>query len=428
MKRRLPGPVGTGLGAVWGNLGDFRWARDNPEMSTQNLPPLTCQKHLFSIPEKHVWLNAAYMGPLPVPVQQAAEAAMELRAFPLNLTPNDFFEPAERVRRLCGQLVNAHPDQVALIPTTAYATATVARNLSPAAGENVVMLADQFPSNVHPWRHWEADGVQMRWIPAPDKECWSATQAPPGRTAVWNDALLAAIDDNTVLVAVEQAHWTDGTLFDLVRIGERCKAVNACFLVDATQTAGTMPLDFEAIGADALIVHSYKAMLCNYGLGFAAFSERFASGRPLEDSWLTRNGSEDFSRLIPYQDEYAAGMRRYDCSIRANPVLIMMLEAACELLVQWQPERIRNYLLGIEEAFVTRMRQQGCEVADNPDRAANIFGVKLPDGTDSRMMTKALAEQGISVSVRGSAMRVAPHVYNDEADLMRLADAVHGLL
>lgn len=390
--------------------------------------PLTCQRDLFSIPTDHTWLNSAYMGPLPIPVQQAGQAALTTRAFPLSLTPADFFEPADRVRALCGELVNADPERIALVPTTAYATAIVARNLAPVSGQNVVMLADQFPSNVHPWRHWEKLGVEMRWVAPPADTTWSASESPPGRTALWNNALLDAIDANTALVAVEQAHWADGTLFDLEKIGARCRDVGACYVIDATQTAGTMPLDFTTTGCDMLVVHSYKAMLCNYGLGFAVFSDRFANGQPLEDSWLTRAGSEDFSRLIPYQQEYAPGMRRYDCSIRANPILVGMLEAACELLVQWQPARLRNYLLGIEQDFVARMRALGCQVADDADRAANIFGVLLPDHLDSRTVTAELARRGISVSVRGSAMRVAPHVYNNADDLDRLARALEEMV
>jgi selenocysteine lyase/cysteine desulfurase len=225
-------------------------------------------------------------------------------------------------------------------------------------------------------------------------------------------------------VSIEQAHWTDGTLFDLVNIGRRCREIGALFVIDATQTVGAMPFDCEAIQPDALIVHSYKSMLSNYGLGFAVFSEKFANAKPLEESWLMRAGSDNFARLVDYQDEYDRGMRRFDTSLRANPSLVHMLGASVELLLEWQPARIRAYLLAIERAFVERVRSMGYEVADESDRAANIFGLKLPKGMNVEVCRAALAERKIHVSVRGSAIRVSPHVYSDEGDLARLAEAL----
>lgn len=385
--------------------------------------PLTCQRDLFSIPPGHCYLNSAYMGPLARPVQQAGMDALARRAAPHLITADDFFKPAERTRALCARLVNADPERTAFITTAAAGTAIVAKNVQPRAGQNVVMLADMFPSNVYPWRNWRAFGVQMRSVGAPDAP-WASSTPGASRAARWNDALLTAIDTDTALVAVEPVHWTDGTRFDLERIGARCREVGAALVVDGTQTVGALPFDVQRVQPDALIVHSYKAMLCNYGLGFAVFSDRFANGSPLEESWLMRAGSDNFARLVDYEDAYAPGMRRYDTSLRASLGLINMLEVACTLLLEWQPERVRDYLFGIESDAVQRLRGLGFEVAAEADRAANLFGIKLPAGLDAEACRSHLAAQQIHVSVRGSAVRVAPHVYNDAGDLERLVDAL----
>lgn len=389
----------------------------------QQTLPLECQKALFALPEGETWLNNAYMGAMPRAVLEAGHRAVDLRALPAAITPADFFAPAERVRGLCAALVQADPERVALVPTAAAGMAVVAANLSPRAGQNVVMLGDQFPSNVYPWRRWREQGVAMRSVAAP-----AGDARDPGswrrRCQAWHDALEAAIDHDTVLVAVEPAHWTDGTRFDLDRLARRARAVGAAFVVDATQVAGVMPLDLGAFQPDALVVHGYKSMLANYGLGFAVFSERFADGCPTDQSWLMRRGSEDFARLVDYQDDYAPGMRRFDTSTRSNPVLIGMLEAACRLLVDWQPARIEDYLRRIARPAVERLRAQGFGVADEDLRAANLFGIALPPGLAPEAVRQALAARRIHVSVRGAAVRVSPHVCNDEADLLRLAEAL----
>ena len=395
-------------------------------MPTPSLP-LRCQRDLFSLPDGHCYLNSAFMGPLPRLVEQAGVAALTARASPIGLTPKDFFEPAERTRGLCARLVNADPERVAFVPTAAYAMAIVAKNLRPRSGQNVVMLGDMFPSNVYAWRNWRADNVEMRTVLAPAAP-WSSQSIGASRAALWNDSIVRAIDADTALVAVEPAHWTDGTLFDLERIGGRCREVDAAFVVDATQTVGAMPFDVQRVQPDALVVHGYKSMLSNYGLGFAVFSDRFLDASPLKESWLMRSGSENFARLVDYEDCYAPGMRRFDTSLRANPILIAMLEAACRLLIEWQPGRVRDYLLKIERQSVDRMRSLGFEVADEAERCANLFGVKLPAGMDAEVCRQHLARLQIHVAVRGSAVRVSPHVYNDERDLEQLADALAQLV
>ncbi len=390
------------------------------------MSPLTCQRHRFTIPSDHVYLNSAYMGPLPRDTVDAGRRALERRATPIAITSADFFAPAERARALCAGLVGADPERVALVPTAADGLAVVAHNVAPRAGQNVVVLAQQFPSNVYPWRRWTAGGVELRTVAAP-----AAADLDPAslrrRTEGWNAALLEAIDARTALVALEPAHWTDGTLFDLVRVAERARAVGAALVIDATQVAGTTVLDCAALAPDALIVHCYKGMLANYGLGFAVLGPRFDDGRPLVESWLTRHGSEDFSALTAYTDTYAPGMRRYDSSIRANPLLIDMLVASAQLLTEWRPARIREYLLEIARPAVERLRAAGFGVADEELRAANLFGVALPRGLEPAAVAAALRARQIHVSVRGAAVRVSPHVYNDAEDLERFAEALIAL-
>jgi selenocysteine lyase/cysteine desulfurase len=376
--------------------------------------PLVDQSHLFRIPKDVCYLNSAYMGPLPIPVIEAGQAALDMRACPTLIQSGDFFSHADRVRERCAALVNAKSDSIAFVSTAAYGIATVAKNVAFRAGQNIVILAEQFPSNVYTWRNLRSQGIEIRTVARP----------LPEHSQSWSEAVIDAIDSNTALVAVETAHWTDGSLFDIPGIGVAAHQVGAWMVVDGTQTVGAHPIDFSNSHIDALIVHSYKSMLCNYGLGFAAYSDRMLHASPLEESWLLRRGSEDFSRLVDYQDEYAPGMRRFDTSTRANPVLIFMLDKSCELLQEWKADRIREYTLSISRSFVEAAKSKGYTIEDEAKRAGNIFGIRPPAGADLDAIRVRLAEQKIFVSVRGSAIRISPHVYNNEADFSRLASAL----
>ncbi len=373
---------------------------------------LSCQRREFNIPKDVCYLNAAYMGPLSNAVVEAGQQALATRACPIGITPSDFFVHAERVRERFAKLVNAHPESVAFISTAAYGIATVAKNIVARKGQNIVILAEQFPSNVYAWRKFVEAGIEIR------------TVARPPRPQVWSEKVAEAVDENTVVVAIETAHWTDGTLFDVPTISAIAHRVGAWMVVDGTQTIGAHPFDFQQSGVDALIVHSYKSMLCNYGLGFAVFSARMQHASPLEEGWLMRHGSEDFSRLVDYQDAYATGMRRFDTSTRASIGLIMMLDKACEQLLTWQPRRIREYTQSIASDFVVSARNSGYEIDAEENRASNIFGIRPPKGTDLNVVRDRLTREKIYVSVRGSAIRIAPHVYNSKEDFDRLAAAL----
>lgn len=148
---------------------------------------------------------------------------------------------------------------------------------------------------------------------------------------------------------------------------------------------------------------------------------------PNEESWLLREGSENFAGLVAYQSRYAAGMRRHDSSVRVNPILIAMLEAACTLLLQWQPAATRTHLLALARPAVQQLREAGFGIADEELRAANLFGIALPDGLAPEAVRQALAARQIHVSVRGAAVRVSPHRHNDEVDLLRFAEALIAL-
>ena len=384
-----------------------------------NDAPLTCQKHLFSLPEDVHYLNCAYMSPLSHKVEAAGLAGVRRKSVPMQITPADFFGESSKARDLFGQLVNASPERVALVPSVSYGMATVAKNLNiergPHAKNRIVTSAEQFPSNVYVWQRLRDDGADLRVVSPPE--------GVP-RYQGWNEALLEAMDETTALIALPHVHWADGTRFDLEVIGARAREVGAALVVDGTQSLGALPFDVAKLQPDALIAGSYKTLMGPYGLGFAYYGERFLGGTPLEETWIARRGSEDFSRLVDYRDEYAAGAVRFDVGERSNPVLLPMLVAALEDLLERRPERIQAYCADLFREPIRELCAHGYRVEDEASSSRHLFGVRLPQEVDLETLRRTLEARQIHVSVRGDAVRVAPNVYNDEADAAALVDVL----
>ncbi len=383
---------------------------------------LGCQRDQFSLPDGLHYLNCAYMGPLPRVAEAAGVAGVRKKAVPTAILPEDFFGESNALRGLFAGLIGVDdPQRIAIHPGASYGIATAARNLPVSAGDNLVLTHEQFPGNVYAWRRKAAEfGATVRMVGPPEN-------ALEGRGRLWNERLLDAIDARTAVVAVPHVHWTDGTRFDLRAIGERCRAVGTALVVDATQSVGALPFDVSAVRPDALVCAAYKWLLGPYALALAYFSERFDDGTPLEETWIGRKDSDDFPRLVDYQDEYQPGAIRYDCAERSNFALVPIAVAALRLITEWTPSGIQEYCRALTADMLPRVKEMGFFVEDTEWRGHNLFGVRAPDGVDMSRLRTELDARNVSASLRGSALRLSPNVYNDGADIDALVDALRSV-
>lgn len=382
-------------------------------MSESLATPLSCQSDLFRLPPEVHWLNCAYLSPLSRSVEQVGIDAIGRKAVPTAIGPDDFFRDSARLKALFARLINA-PDAagVAILPSASYGVATCARNIPLGRGQNIVVLHEQFPGNVYTWRAAsQRTGAELRVIQPPDS-------FPRG--AAWSERVLDAIDSDTAIVAMGTVHWTDGTRFDLDAVGARAREVGAAYILDGTQSVGALPFDVQSVRPDALVVAGYKWLMGPYSTGLAWYGPRFDGGEPLEETWIARRGSENFSGLVDYVDEYQPGAARYDVGERSNFILVPMLCAALEMVLEWGPVRIQSYCGGLTTELHAVARDRGWRLEEAAWRGEHLFGLRAPAGLDLDAVSARLAEVGVYVSRRGSALRISPHVYNDAEDVAAL--------
>jgi len=368
------------------------------------------QRHLFDLPREVAYLNCAYMSPLLHAAVEAGEAGVRRKARPWELTPAHFFDEAETARALFARLMGADPEGVALVPSASYGLAVAAKNIPVRAGGRILTLKDQFPSNVYVWREKaKAAGAE---VVALDVEGRDATEA-----------VLEAIDERTALAALPHVLWTTGARVDLVAVGARLRAVRAALALDLTQSAGAMVADFGAIQPDFAVAASYKWLLGPYSTGFLYVAPHRREGRPLEETWIGRAGSENFAGLVDYQDGYQPGARRFDMGERANFALLPALIVALEQLLAWEPARIEATLHTRTLEIAERARGLGLSPTPDPLRGPHYLSIALPPDAPGDLPAR-LAAEGVHVSQRGRSLRVTPHLWNDAEDVERLIAAL----
>ena len=375
---------------------------------------LECQKHLFSLSEGPTYLNCATMSAQMKSVEQIGIENLLKKSNPFLIESKDFFDDREILKQRFAQLIKApDPQSIAIIPSVSYGVAIVAKNIPFEKGDEIVILGEQFPSNYYAWKQLEKDkGIIIKAIKAPEID--------KGRGAKWNQAVLEAISPKTKMVSMPIVHWTDGTRFDMKAIRKRTSEVEAFLVIDGTQSIGAMPFSISEIQPDALICAGYKWLMGSYGLGLAYFGERFYKGSPLENNWISHEGSEDFSNLVNYNEKFKPKSARYDMGESSNFVFTPMLSEAIRQLIIWTPTAIQEYCKTITENVLPVLEKNGFFIEDAAFRGHHLFGIYLPNNASMQVLKEKISEKNIFVSYRGNAIRISPNVYNTKEDIEKL--------
>ena len=377
---------------------------------------IPCQRHLFDIPEDVAYLNCAYMSPLTRSALAAGAEGLGRKSHPWRVATSDFFDGAEEFRALAAGFFHCRPGDVAIVPSASYGIQAAADNVPIGRGQSVIVLDEQFPSNLYPWRRVAADrGARVVAV------AWPADHD-------WTSAVLAHIGDDTAVVAVPNVQWTSGGLLDLGRIGDACRRVGAALVLDLTQSLGVLPFDVARVQPDFAVAAGYKWMMGPYSTGMLYVAPRWQDvGRPLEENWIQRENARMFSSLTRYTDGYEPGARRFDMGERSNFALLPAAIRAMEQLLAWTVEDVSATLGAVNRGLVARAADLGFSAPPEHLRAPHYLCLRR-DGEPPAGLVEALAIERVFVSVRGASVRVTPHVYNSEADIERLIAVLRDVL
>jgi selenocysteine lyase/cysteine desulfurase len=369
---------------------------------------LSCQKSLFDVPDELVYLNCAAQSPSLKASHAAGQKGLERKFHPWDPERGNLSAEMERCRVLFGGMVGgAGADDVAFCFSTSYGIAVAAANSKLQAGQNLVLLEGQFPSNYYSWiERAELDGAQVRVVARPTDFDWTS-------------AVLAAIDADTGLVTLPNCHWTDGSLLDLVRIAARCREVGAPLIVDATQSIGARTFDNDRVGADFVVASGYKWLLSPDMMGFMYVAPHRQNGRLIEHNHASRTGGPSIEKTSTYPPNLRDGARRFDMGAADSMVHTPMALAALEQVSAWGMDAIAEYMEPLTDRIAELAAERGMITPPKQHRVAHYIGVNpmrpLPEGFRDNLVAR-----NVHISLRGGVIRVAPYLFNTLDDIDRL--------
>ena len=363
------------------------------------IPVWSRYRDQFPVTERLIYLNHAAVAPL---CKAAADAMKHLADDACHYGSyhyTEWLDAYEGLRVAAARLINARPDEIAIMKNTSEGIATVAMGVDWRPGDKVVGFQEEFPANYYPWQRLESRGVRVEWL---------STSDPLDRI---DEACRGAR-----LLAISFVQYISGFRADLNAIGEICRRHGCFFFVDAIQGLGAFPIDVEASHIDALAADGHKWMLGPEGCAVLFVRrDRQDEIEPVEFGYT--NAAEPDYSVRDMTLRQNAG--RYEPGT-LNTIGIFGLRAALQFILEVGIEQIAPQVRLIADQIAEGVVRKGYEVLGTrtPENGAGIVSFRK-SGEDCRALFERLKSEGIVVAPRGGWVRTSPHFYISPEDVER---------
>ena len=306
------------------------------------------------------------------------------------------------LHRAAAGLLGAAAEDIAVASSASELLCSLAWAILPGPGSNIVSTEVAFPSTVYPWtRVARQTGSSLRLAAGDEGH-------------VHLDNLLELIDDDTAVVCLSHVEYGSGQCYDLGRVAQKAHDHDALLVVDATQSAGAVPIDVAASSVDALVCAGYKWLCGPFGVAILYLAPHL---RHLEPGLVGFRSHKDLWDLRADRFELPSTARRFEFSTMAYGCAVA-LTASIDFLLQIGIDRIHGHNLSLADRLIAGLRQQGAEIMSptRDDQRTSIVGARFPLAVSAEVVRR-LGEAKIIVSPRGETVRFSPHLYNRADDI-----------
>jgi cysteine desulfurase / selenocysteine lyase len=378
---------------------------------------MTPANDMFGRFDGRIWLNVAHQGPLPRKAARALEQAAADKMAPHRISDESFWQVPAALKHALSPFIGAPGEEIILGNSTSYGLHLLAQGLNWRAGDEVLLVAGEFPATVVPWMWLRERGVQIRLL-EPRSRPLDAAQ------------LAEEISDRTRVFCSSWVFSLTGEAIDIDAIGEVCRARDVCFVLNATQAAGARPLDVRRSPVDALVSCGFKWLCGPYATGFAWIRPDLLDQLDYhQDYWLAHMEQADLATEGGYELRDDVGAARFDVFGTANFFNFAPWTAALEQLGEVGVEAIAAHddrLVGLILSELDGSRRlRALSPVSGPARST-IAVLSHADPDLNPALYARLREAGIDVALRAGNLRLSPHLHSDEDDVRRALAVLTG--
>jgi len=369
----------------------------------------------FDLDDRIVWLNSAHQSALPRASADAAAEAVRWKARPWELTTERFTGVPAALRSALGRLIGAPADEIMLANGASFGLHTLALGLDLVAGDEVLVMRGDFPSNILPWRLREREGVVVRSL-------------VPAGAVLQPEEVAAAIGPRTRVVCLSWVHSFSGHALDTDAIGAICRAAGVTFVVNVTQALGVRAIDVVSAPVDALVDSGWKWLCGPYATGFFwVRPDLLARLRCRQAYWLSMQTADDLARAVEPALPEVWGPRQFEIFGTANFFNVVPFETSVRTLLDIGMAEVRRAVDGLVERFIAGLDARLFTLVSPPAgplRSSLVVFAPREAGRTPEVHRRLL-DEGIVTAHRRGNIRVSPHVYNTPAEIDLTLEKLH---
>ena len=379
------------------------------------MKPIVSEKD-FPTANKFVYLNAAnvalmYSGAEQIITEWVADVAEN--------GSNNFDDHAEEnvfkdLHRAAAHLINAASDDIAAGSSATELLCSLAWAVSPGKDENVVSTEIVFPSTVYPWqRVASSTGCEIRLAKEKDN-------------FIHINEIITLIDQHTAVVCISHVEYGNGQTFDLHLLAEAAHNHGALLVVDATQSAGAIPIDVQACPVDALISGAYKWLCGPFGAAFMYLAPHLQT--KLEPGLVGFRSHKNMWDLDASRIDYPQTAQKFEFSTMAFGCAVG-LTRAINFLNDVGVENIFQHNRQLADRLIEGLQTRGAVITSPLEDKSRSSIVRAHfENIGSNKIIQSLKRAGVFVSRRGDSIRFSPHLYNSMSDIDKALAEIDNIL
>lgn len=369
----------------------------------------------FPVKERTIVLTHCGIAPLYSGALRAQQEVAEAQCRTGALVFSRYDAILDSLRASAAQVLKTASDNLAFVKNTSEGINLIANGYPFQSGDQVISYVHEYPANHYPWKLQERRGVELVLLP----------DTASDRPVAWSlDDLKARITPRTRVIALSHVQFASGYRADLEAVAELCRAHDIDFVVDVAQSLGCLPFEPDMLGIAAAVSSGWKWLMGPIGCGLLYTSERFRAKLD-----LAMVGAETMQQGLDYLDHTwnpFASAKQFEYS--TAPIALAAALDCCirELTLRYGLDAIEAEIIRMQDVFLARLDSKRYRPVMTPEKQRTpILSLIVPG--DANATRRALLKQNIICTERGGYLRVAPHFYNDDAEMERVADALNAI-
>lgn len=385
-----------------------------------NFPNWDGISEYFPVQKESVWLN--YCGTTPVSTYAIEMLNVYLQEYAKMgiFTPN-FSEPLikKEIRNYLSQILHCDPFEIGIVHNTSEGMNFYSHSIQIPKGKRILVLENEYPSNVYPWEHWQSKGVTLSFVKVgntPD-EFLENLKHELGKKDVY-------------ILSLSPVHWCTGVVFDMNEVSKLCESHGTKLVIDGSQAVGHIPMDFSKIKVAFCAFAAWKWLLGPLGLGVIYISKEESKGFQLV--FKGQASVVNDSNYFPYRDEWKPAAEQFEQStINFNDWIYFF--ASLKMLSTLGFERVQERIYEVAGMLKDMLHELGFTLESDlfPHVKTGILAItghKDPKKFQPEAIQSYLKQNGIITAVRLGRLRMAPHIGIEVEHIQRVKNHLQSYL